>query len=411
MSCGSGRPRLNGLNRLWFPARRYKVECSIGKSMRGFRLALFTGNYNHIPDGVSLTLNRLVRFLEEHGVEVLVFAPTIESPPMEHVGELVPVPSLAMPGRPEYRISRLLHAEGRRRLEEFRPDLVHIATPDLLGFSAVRWATKHGLPVVSSYHTHFSSYLPYYRLGWLEPLLLTYFRWFYGKVNQVHVPTPSMIEDLREKKIGRDLRVWARGIDTQRFSPKHRSLDWRREMGIEPDDTVVLFVSRLVWEKNLDLYAEAVRAVSASMNGVRALIVGEGPAREELQERLPDGIFTGHLEGDELSRAYASGDIFLFPSVTESFGNVTLEAMASGLPCIVADAVGSRSLVHHGVNGYHVSPGSAESLAKRLAELVGDPELRRKMGDASRERSLEYTWEQINGQLLDSYLELLSTES
>lgn len=378
--------------------------------MRRFRLALFTGNYNHIPDGVSLTLNRLVRFLEGEGVEVLIFAPTVEDPPMEHSGDLVAVPSVAIPGRKEYRISRPLHAVGRERLEQFQPDLVHIATPDLLGLSALRWAMKRALPIVSSYHTHFSSYLPYYRLGWLEPALLSYFRWFYGNVHQVHVPTPSMIDDLKEKGVGRDLRVWARGIDTDRFSPRHRSSEWRRKLGFAPDDRVVLFVSRLVWEKNLDLYAEAVQTVSSTMDGVRALVVGDGPAREGLQKLLPDGIFTGHLEGDELSRAYASGDIFLFPSVTESFGNVTLEAMASGLPCIVADAVGSRSLVEHGVNGYHVPPGSGEPFAERLDELTGDAERRKRMGEASRARSLNYTWEQINGQLLNSYRELLSTE-
>lgn len=379
--------------------------------MRSFRLALFTGNYNHIPDGVSLTLNRLVRFLQDQGVDVLVFAPTVEQPPMEHAGEMVPIPSFAAPGRPEYRVSRPLDRQAKQRLEAFDPDLVHIATPDLLGWSALRWASKRRVPVVSSYHTHFSSYLPYYRLGWLEPLLLSYFRWFYGKVEQVHVPTPSMIEDLKEKQIGKDLRVWARGIETDRFSPKYRSEEWRQEMGIEPEDRVVLFVSRLVWEKNLDFYAEAVEKVAGETDHVRALVVGDGPAKEGLQKLLPNGIFTGYLEGEDLSRAYASSDLFLFPSVTESFGNVTLEAMASGLPCIVADAVGSRSLVKDGVNGYHVTPVSAEPFADRLLELIQDNELREQMGQRSREFSLEYTWDQINGNLLNSYRELLSSES
>jgi phosphatidylinositol alpha 1,6-mannosyltransferase len=378
--------------------------------MSRFRLALFTGNYNHIQDGVSLTLNRLVKFLQEQDVDVLVFGPTIDKPALRHEGTLVPVPSIPAPGRPEYRISTSFPRNARKRLEAFNPDIVHIASPDILGHKALKWAIKNQKPVVSSYHTHFTSYLKYYKLSLLEPLLWKYLKWFYKNCRQLYVPTPSMAEALEEKGIECDIKIWARGIEADRFSPAFRSNDWRSDKGFDPGDVVITFVSRLVWEKNLKVYADVVNRLMKKFSNAKALVVGDGPAGEELRELLPNAVYAGFITGEDLSKAYANSDIFFFPSDTETFGNVTLEAMASGLPCVVADAVGSKSLVEHDVNGFLAPADKNDRFYTYIEKLISDRELRQAMGSASLEKAGEYSWSTINGKLLGYYEQALNQD-
>ena len=379
--------------------------------MSKFRTAIFTGNYNHIRDGVSLTLNRWVAFLLKHDVEVLVFGPTIEKPALEHSGTLIAVPSIRLPGRPEYRFSSSFPKKVRDKLEAFDPDLVHIATPDYLGLKALKWAKKNHVPVVSSYHTHFASYLKYYKLSLLEPLLWKYLSWFYGNCEHVYVPTPSMAETLKEKNIKSNLKIWARGIEPDLFSPKKRSEAWKKEQGFNENDVVISFISRLVWEKNLKLYAEVLNKLKKSYPQAKAMVVGDGPAGSELKKMLPDAVFTGFLTGEELAKAYACSDIFFFPSDTETFGNVTLEAMASGLPCVVADATGSRSLVEHGENGYIVPVERSDKFYKFIERLITEKELRAAMSAASLKKAEKYSWEAINKKLLNDYNEVLEAKN
>ncbi|MEX2574872.1 MAG: glycosyltransferase family 1 protein, partial [Balneolaceae bacterium] len=303
--------------------------------MKTFRIALFTGNYNHIRDGVSLTLNRLVKFLEDAGMDVLVFSPTVDNPALKHNGRMVDVPSVSLPGRPEYRMTVSFSKKAKMELETFDPDIIHIATPDFLGYKALKWAVKNNKIIVSSFHTHFTSYLKYYRLQFLEFFAWRYLRWFYSHVHQIYVPTPSMADNLKENGFEGDLRIWARGVDTTLFSPSRRDEEWRERQGFRPEDVVVTLVSRLVWEKNLEIFATTVKRVMEKYSHVKPLVVGAGPARQKLSEMLPEAVYTGFLTGQDLAKAYASSDIFFFPSDTESFGNVTLEAMSSGLPCIV----------------------------------------------------------------------------
>jgi glycosyltransferase involved in cell wall biosynthesis len=163
-----------------------------------------------------------------------------------------------------------------------------------------------------------------------------------------------------------------------------------------------------VWEKELDTFRYSVQQMAANNKGVKALVVGDGPAKEELQALMPEAKYTGFLEDEDLAKAYASSDIFLFPSHTETFGNVTLEAMSSGLPCLVADAAGSKSLVEHGVNGCLAEPENKDDFAKKLSLIVSDKDLRNKMSKASRQKALNYEWGEINGRLTDNYKEALN---
>lgn len=375
--------------------------------MSSFRVALFTGNYNHIRDGVSLTLNRLVQYLLSQNIEVLVFAPTIDEPALNHNGELVAVPSKRLPGRPEYRVSTSFPEAAKVRLEDFSPDLIHIATPDLLGYKALKWAKEQNIPVVSSYHTHFPSYLKYYKLSILEPLLWKYLKWFYKHCEQLYVPTGSMAQFLEELKVESEIKIWARGIDNNLFNPKKRDEEWRKKHGFRSEDIVITFVSRLVWEKNLKIYAEVVEKLSRKYSHVKSMVVGDGPAGDELKQLLPNAVYTGFLKGDDLAKAYACSDIFFFPSDTETFGNVTLEAMASGLPCIVADAVGSKSLVEHEKNGFLAPVIDTDRFYLYIKRLVEDSSLRQKMAASSIEKAKKYSWENINGNLLSYYKQVL----
>ena len=373
---------------------------------RVLKLALVTSSYNYIADGVALTLNRLVGYLESQGVEVLVFTPTAREPAFAYQGRVMAVPSIALPGRPEYRLALGMAGHVKRQLLDFAPDIIHIAVPDLLGQAALALAQKHGIPAVASYHTRYETYLKHYwYLAPLESFLTRTLRRFYGACHEVYVPSDSMREALLADGLRDNFKAWPRVIDTARFTPDKRSREWRARHGIGEDELVVLHVSRLVREKRLD-------TLTAALNGVaiahRAVIVGDGPDRAAVERALPHAIFTGSLHGEDLATAYASSDIFIFPSDSESFGNVTLEAMASGLACVCADATGSRSLVVQGETGFLAPAGDAQAFARSITILAQDGELRRRMGEAARRRSLNFSWEETLARMLGYYRALLA---
>jgi len=372
---------------------------------RPLRVALVTSSYNFIADGVALTLNRLVGYLESRGVEVLVFAPTADTPAFAHQGTLVSVPSLPLPGRPEYRLALGLPGRLKQQLLDFRPDLIHIAVPDLLGHAALALAGHHKIAAVASYHTRYETYLKHYwYLAGLEGPLKAILRRFYGRCREVYVPSDSTREALLADGLKDNFKPWPRGIDTERFSPARRSMQWRDCHGIGADELVVLHVSRLVREKRLDTLTAALHRLAMPH---RVVIVGDGPDRGFAERELPHAIFTGFLNGEDLTAAYASSDIFIFPSDSESFGNVTLEAMASGLPCVVADATGSRSLVVAGETGFLASADDASAFAAHVTALAQDRALRQRMSAAARDRALTFSWEETMARLLGYYRALM----
>jgi len=372
------------------------------------RIAIFSGNYNYVRDGANMTLNRLVAYLERQGIPVRVYSPTTDTPAFEPAGTLISVPSIPVPRRREYRIALGLPRSVREDLLRFNPTILHLSAPDLLGYAAQRQARRMNIPAVASFHTRFETYMEYYGLGFLKSSVLRYMRHFYNRCAQIYAPSTCTADSLRKDGLSQEIRIWSRGVDRRQYHPGRRDWGWRQSLGIGPDEAVLLFVGRLVLEKGLDVLAALSDRLEERGVSHKVLIVGEGPERQSMQERLPNAIFTGFLAGDDLARAYASADIFINPSTTEAFGNVTLEAMASGLPCICADATGSRSLVVPGNNGFLITPTSVDDYVSRTAELINDAILRRHMGATGRKLSAQYDWDTVMETLVGHYREVLA---
>lgn len=371
------------------------------------RIALFSGNYNYVRDGANQALNRLVGFMLRQGAKVRVYSPTTDTPAFEPEGDLVSIPSFAVPMRPEYRVAYRLSAAVRSDLEAFAPNIVHVSSPDLGAQNAMKWAHQHDLPVLASVHTRFETYMQYYGLGFAEPVMVAMLRRFYSKCDALVAPTESLAAILREQKMNDDVGIWSRGIDRTKFNPEMRDLKWRQERGFADDDMAIVFLGRLVAEKGLNIFADVIDELKRRNVNHKVLVIGEGPARAAFTDKLPDAHFTGHLAGDDLCRALASGDVLLNPSVTEAFGNVTSEAMACKLPIVAAIATGNSDLVQHDRTGFLV-PGTAVSqYADYLERYTKDPELRAKHGEAGYSESLKFDWDTINQAVIDTYIRLI----
>ena len=371
------------------------------------RIALFSGNYNYVRDGANQALNRLVGFLLRQGAEVRIYSPTVAEPAFEPVGEVVSVPATAIPGRPEYRLPLRIPLSVRRDLAAFAPNVIHVASPDIVAHRAISWARARGIPVVASVHTRFETYLGYYHLTWLEPVVRGILRRFYGRCDALVAPAESTAAILRAQRMNRDISIWTRGIDRAQFNPERRSEAFRSAHGIVKDEVVVAFLGRLVLEKGLDVFADAIDAARSRGAAIKVLVIGEGPARAWFAGRLPDAIFTGELTGAELATALASADVFLNPSVTESFGNVTLEAMACALPVVAAAASGATNLVQDGRTGTLVTPSAIDEFANALCAYAADPQLRARHGAAGLEFAQTMDWDDINRAVLRTYTRVI----
>lgn len=404
--------------------------------MPSFKVALATGNYHHIRDGVSITLNHWVHFLLDQGVDVRIFAPSVKAPQMDAPGTLIPVPSFPIPFRPEYRLSTGLSRKAKRELEAFDPDIVQIATPDRLGFDMLSWAKRNKKPVAASYHTNFVSYLSYYGVHWLTKWVQKTSNDFYNQCDRVFVPTKSMQDELiRQGVDSHRLASWSRGVDTTMFSPTKRDSKWRKKHKIAENSVVCTYVSRLVAEKNTALFCEWMyhleqrlkssshrspnhEAISAndseSSNQSPELticVVGEGPAQEAMRQACPNALFLGTCLGEDLAEAYANSDLFVFPSISETFGNVTLEAMASGVTVVVADSPGSSSLVEDEVSGRVIPVDylhNYEWVTQMLEDLVLHPSKREAFSAAALTKARTFDSSSIHQGFLNALTDMIS---
>ncbi|MFC7538065.1 glycosyltransferase family 4 protein [Sphingomonas sp. GCM10030256] len=367
------------------------------------RIALVSGNYNYVRDGANQALNRLVAYLLRQGAEVRIYSPTVEQPAFEPTGELVSLPSIAAPGRKEYRVPLGLPAKVRRDMDAFAPNILHIASPDISSHRAVTWARRRQIPAIASVHTRFETYLTYYHLELLEPAVRALLRRLYRRCDGLLVPAESTAAVLRAQRMNRNIAIWARGVDREQFNPERRDMDFRRSLGVADDELLVAFLGRIVMEKGLDVFADTIDELARRKVRHRVIVIGEGPARPWFEERLPSGIFVGHQEGPELARALASADVFLNPSVTETFGNVTLEAMACSLPVVAAEATGATNLVRDGHTGVLAEPGDFQAFADALQSYASDPDLRRRHGEAGLEFAITQSWDHINSAVVRTY--------
>ncbi len=365
----------------------------------GLRIALFSGNYDCVRDGANQALNRLVdHLLTEEGAAVRVYSPVAAVPAFKSAGDVVPVPSVAIPGRSEYRVALGLPAKVREDIRRFAPNIVHLSAPDWLGRSAQRFAREIGVPVVSSLHTRFETYLDYYGLRLLRAPVEHYLNRFYRGCDRVLAPTEAIAGAFRSQGLDGRVAVWGRGVDRGQFNPGRRSPELRRELGYAPDEIAPLFFGRLVHEKGLAVFAGVIRAARERGYRLRPMIVGEGPARRWFAGQLPDATFLGHLSGERLGMAVASADVLINPSVTEAFGNVNLEAMACGVPVISARVASVEALIAHGSSGLLVEAGAIAAYTDALERLVISRPLRAALGAAAARSALSHDWcQQLSG--------------
>ena len=343
------------------------------------KLALVTETYPPEVNGVAMTLSRLVNGLRARGAEVEVVRPRQKDETAPGRGADFVVPGMAIPFYDSLRVGLPVVQGLETRWREWRPDIVHVATEGPLGLASLAAAGRLRLPVTSSFHTNFHAYGGHYGVASLRDATLAYLRWFHNRTRCTLAPTRQMVSQLAAERF-RGLGVMARGVDTVLFDPARRDGALRASWGAGPEDPVAVYVGRIAAEKNLGLAVEAFLRLREHEPRMRFVLVGDGPAKEALQKAHPDFHYAGMRRGEELAAHYASGDLFLFPSVTETFGNVVTEALASGLVTVAYDYAATREHVREGRNGFTAAFGDAKAFhaatAKALAERPRWPEIR-----------------------------------
>lgn len=323
------------------------------------RIAYVTETYPPELNGVSLTVRRAEEFLRRCGHDIEMIRPRQAHEPKRDDGDVWLAPGMAIPMYPDLRFGFPVARALMERWQRVTPQLVHVATEGPLGWSAVRAAGRLGIPATSDFRTNFHHYSRYYRLGWIEGIVARYLRAFHNATARTFVPTTEIRDILADQGFC-NLEVVGRGVDAELFHPGRRSKHLRMQWGARDNVPVLLYVGRLAAEKNIDLVFEAMQRVAERTPGAKLVVVGDGPMRSELEGHYRDAIFLGRREGEALATVYASADIFLFPSVTETFGNVVLEAMASGLLVVAYDTGAAREHLYSTGIGV-VAPDSEQS--------------------------------------------------
>ncbi|MDQ0657742.1 glycosyltransferase family 1 protein [Paenibacillus sp. W2I17] len=370
------------------------------------RLALFTDTYLPETNGVAGTLHRLSNHLNRRRIEHLLFTPNsvIEGSHETQVRSIANIPFFLYP---ECRIALPNRADTHKQLQTFQPDLLHIATPFNMGLLGLRYALKHHLPHVVSYHTHFDRYLEYYRLKSMIPLYWKYIQWFHRACDATLTPSQETLNTLQTQGIQR-LKLWSRGIDCNLYSPDKRSSDIRERYRITAP-LILLYVGRIAPEKDIATLTTTMQQLPQEMQSrVHWIIVGDGPSLPKMRLQSPSNVtFTGYKHGEELAVMYASADLFVFPSSTETFGNVVLEAMASGLPVVAANAGGVKDLISHHRNGVLFEPGQPDALIREICLWGNHVNQLRMMGLEGRNLAEQRSWEHIFDTLIGDYEEAI----
>ncbi|MGB7950219.1 MAG: glycosyltransferase family 1 protein [Candidatus Binatia bacterium] len=368
-------------------------------------VCIVTETYPPEVNGVALTLSHLAAGMRLRGHTVSIVCPRQRKVDKLHYrsdDRVTRVPGLPLPGYRGLQIGLPVGGRLRDCWSDRRPNVVYVATQGPLGWSAVRTARDLEIPVLSGFHTNFHSYCNYYHAGWLHILILRYLRSFHNRTRRTLVPNPDLSDRLQAVGF-KDVAVLGRGVDCRLFTPERRSPSLRRQWGASEDDPVALYVGRLAPEKNLSLAIESYRAMQRVNKSIKFVIVGDGPQRAALQKQNSDLIFCGAHTGEELAKRYASADLFLFPSETETFGNVTLEAMASGLVVVAYDYAAAHAHIADGETGVLIPYGSARDFVGAAVKLAGEPQGLAKMRRQAREHAISLDWQQV----VDRFFNLL----
>ena len=369
------------------------------------RIAFFTETFLPKVDGIVTRLTKTLQHLVAAGDEVLIFCP--EGAPDSYLGaKVVGVPALPLPLYPELKLA-LPRPAVSEALEHFRPDLVHVVNPAVLGLGGIWLAKSRNLPLVASYHTHLPKYLEHYGMGMLEPLLWELLKAAHNQASLNLCTSTAMVAELAAKGI-QHTALWQRGVDTDLFRPELRNESMRARLHGPYDDTgnLLLYIGRLSAEKQI----ERIRPVLEAMPQTRLALVGDGPHRQQL-ERCFEGTpttFVGYLAGQDLASAYACGDAFLFPSSTETLGLVLLEAMAAGCPVVGADRGGIPDIVSDGENGCLYDPDQPHSLTTAVQRLLGESQTRACLRQAARQEAERWGWAGATDQLRGYYRKVLN---
>ncbi len=366
------------------------------------RLTIITDTFPPDVNGVAMTLQRLAAGLLARGHEVEVIHPGGGDGGGKGTFCEVGVASVRWPGYAQVRVGCPGWGFLRRRWEGRRPDVLYVATEGLLGGSARRAARRLGIPVVSGYHTHFPQYLGAYGLGWLEPLVWRYLRRFHEGSWRTLVPTEDTRRLLAGQGFGR-LGLLERGVDTELFQPARRQAELRESWGARRGDPVLLYVGRLAAEKNVALVFEAWELARGPFPGAKLVVVGDGPQRALWEARYPEAQWAGFRLGVELAEMYASADLLLFPSRSETFGNVLLEGMASGLPTVSYHLAASRRFVEPGATGYAACQESEEAWLRQVLRALRERRRWGQVGGAARQAVLSQSWAEVTA-VFESYL-------
>ena len=369
------------------------------------KIAIYAATYVKDKDGVARTIYRLVSSFLDAGHEVVVWSPDVSGTDGRKE-KIVALPSVPIPLYPDYRLG-FFSVSSQKELDAFCPDILYISTPDLIGGKFLKYAEKQGLPVVSAYHTDFPSYLDYYRLGFAEGFVWSHLRRFYSACDVLFVPTREVKSRLEEKGINR-IDIWGRGIERDLFNPDRRSPELRNSWGAK-EKTVISYAGRFVWYKDIRVVMEVYKRFQKSdlSKEVLFVMIGSGPEEDTLRKEMPDAVFPGYLVGTALPEAYASSDIFLFPSTTESFGNVVLEGLSSGLPGVVSNIGGCQEHIKRSDGGFIAEAGNHEQFFTCCERLIRDPELYKEKRQNGLAFAETMSWSAINGKMIDRCRELV----
>lgn len=375
------------------------------------RVAYFCDTFAPQINGVSTTLEKLQAYASTHGIEIIFLVPEYPGSPKKDKN-VYRFFSLPLFFYRECRVAIPPVFKAEKLLDEFKPDLIHAYSEFTISLAAIGYAKKRHIPIVSSYTSNFNNYLSYYKIDIVSPILENYLNWFHNNCRLTFCPSEKTRQYLYEKDIRR-VDIMRRGVDPTRFNPAFRSENFRKKAGAGEGALLFTYVGRISPEKDLDILAESIERVKET-HGDRAAfaVVGDGPYLHELKQRLgKKAYFTGFLKGRELAAAYASSDVFVFPSTTETFGNSVLEGMCSGLPAIVPNAGGVIEIVTHGRDGLIVPPRDVRAFTRAMEEFLCSPQLCMAMRNQALVTAASRSWDEVFQNLFLRYQELLEDKS